>query len=53
MNRLRNEEAIQDINSALWQEAMKSEMDSMYTNQVWAPVDASEGVKPIVWKWVF
>ena len=47
------EEAIQDIDSALWQEAMKSEMDSMYTNQVWTLVDAPEGVKPIGCKWIF
>ena len=47
------EEAIQDIDSSLWQEAMKSEMDSMYTNQVWTLVDAPEGVKPIGCKWVF
>ena len=47
------EEATQDIDSALWQEAMKSEMDSMYTNQVWTLVDAPEGVKPIGCKWIF
>ena len=32
---------------------MKSEMDSMYTNQVWTLVDAPEGVKPIGCKWIF
>ena len=32
---------------------MKSEMDSMYTNQVWTLVDAPEGVKPIGGKWIF
>ena len=47
------EEAIQDIDSALWQEAMKSEMDSMYANQVWTLVDAPEGVKPIGCRWIF
>ena len=47
------EEAIQNINSALWQEAMKSEMDSTYTNQVWTLVYAPEGVKPIGCKWIF
>ena len=45
--------AIQGIHSALWQDAMKSEMDSMYTNQVWTLVDAPQGVKPIGGKWVF
>ena len=47
------EEAIQDIDSALWREAMKFEMDSMYTNQVWTLVDAPEGVKLIRCNWVF
>ena len=32
---------------------MKSEMDSMYQNQVWTLVDIPEGVKPIRCKWVF
>src|SRR5262249_24233818 len=37
-------EAISDIDSIKWLEAMKSEMDSMYTNQVWTLVDAPEGI---------
>ncbi|KAL8115939.1 hypothetical protein AgCh_022437 [Apium graveolens] len=32
---------------------MKSEIDSMYENQVWTLVDPPEGVKPIGCKWVF
>ena len=32
---------------------MNSEMESMYTNQVWDLVVAPEGVKPIGYKWVF
>ncbi|PKI44228.1 hypothetical protein CRG98_035386 [Punica granatum] len=36
-----------------WLEAMRSKMDSMYTNQVWTLVDPPEGVKPIGCKWVF
>ena len=36
-----------------WQDAMKSEMDSMYTNKVWTLVDAPEGVNPIGCKWVY
>ena len=32
---------------------MKSEMDSMYTNQVWTLVDPPEGIKPIGHKWIF
>ena len=31
---------------------MKSEMDSMYTNQVWTLVDPSKGIKPIRCKWI-
>ena len=36
-----------------WLIAMKSEMDSMYTNQVWTLVDPPEGIKPIGCKWIF
>ena len=36
-----------------WLEAMKSEMDSMYQNQVWSLVDAPKGIKPVGCKWVF
>ena len=32
---------------------MESEMDSMYTNQVWTLVDKPEGIKPIGCKWVY
>ncbi|CAL2230271.1 unnamed protein product [Prunus armeniaca] len=32
---------------------MKSEMDSMYANQVWTLVDPPEGIVPIGNKWVF
>ncbi|CAL2230130.1 unnamed protein product [Prunus armeniaca] len=45
--------AMLDIDSKKWQEAMKSEMDSMYANQVWPLVDAPEGIVPIGNKWVF
>ena len=36
-----------------WVEAMKSKIDSMYSNQVWTFVDAPEGVTPIRYKWVY
>ena len=39
--------------SELWLKAMKSEMDSMYDNQVWNLVDPPEGIKPIWCKQVF
>ncbi|KAM1027850.1 hypothetical protein ACFX2A_041559 [Malus domestica] len=32
---------------------MKSEMDSMYQNQVWTLVDPPEGIEPVGNKWVF
>ena len=47
------QEAINSPDSEKWHEAMKSEMDSMFTNQVWTLVDPPEGVKPIGCKWVF
>ncbi|KAM1650528.1 hypothetical protein EV1_003146 [Malus domestica] len=46
-------EAMFDIDSKRWQEAMKSEMDSMYQNQVWTLVDPPEGIVPVGNKWVF
>ena len=46
-------EAIMRRDSDKWLETMKSEMDSMYSNQVWTLVDALEGVNPIGCKWVF
>ena len=32
---------------------MKTEMDSMYSNQVWFLVDPPDGVKPISCKWIY
>ena len=36
-----------------WLQAMESEIDSMYVNQVWNLVDAPEGVNPIGCKWIY
>jgi hypothetical protein len=47
------EEAIQDKDASLWQKAMDSEMESMYSNQVWELVEPPKGVKPIGCKWVY
>ena len=47
------QDAMNTPESKRWLEAMKSEMESMYTNQVWTLVDPPEGVKPIGCKWVF
>ncbi|KAM2605233.1 hypothetical protein TB2_034053 [Malus domestica] len=46
-------EAMFDIDLKRWQEAMKSEMDSMYQNQVWTLVDPPEGIVRVGNKWVF
>ncbi|KAL0411115.1 UNVERIFIED_CONTAM: Retrovirus-related Pol polyprotein from transposon RE2 [Sesamum latifolium] len=46
-------EAISDIDSDKWLEAMKSEMDSMGSNQVWTLVDPPKGVRPVGCKWVY
>ncbi|KAL0439307.1 UNVERIFIED_CONTAM: Retrovirus-related Pol polyprotein from transposon TNT 1-94 [Sesamum latifolium] len=42
-----NGEAMSDIDSDKWLEAMKSEMDSMDSNQVWTLVDLPKGVRPV------
>ncbi|KAJ8756303.1 hypothetical protein K2173_025115 [Erythroxylum novogranatense] len=47
------EEVLKSSESDKWLQAMKSEMDSMYENQVWTLVEAPEGIKPIGYKWVF
>ena len=39
--------------SEKWLIAMKSEIDSMYENQIWTLVDPPEGIKFIRCKWVF
>ena len=44
------EEAISDIHSNKWLEAIRFEMDAMHVNQVWSLVDPLEKVKPIVSK---
>jgi len=40
------EEAMSNIDSRKWLDAIKFEMDSMYTNQIWNLVDPPEGIKP-------
>ena len=46
-------EAIQDKNATLWQRVMNTEMESMYSNQVWTLVDPAVGVKPIGCRWIY
>ena len=47
------QEAMSSPNSEKWLEAMKSEMQFMYDNQVWTLIDPPEGLKTIGCKWVF
>ncbi|KAL0394665.1 UNVERIFIED_CONTAM: hypothetical protein Slati_4432700 [Sesamum latifolium] len=42
-----------DIDSEKWLEAIKSEMDSIGSNQVWTLVDPSKGIRPVGCKWVY
>ena len=46
-------EAVMSRDSDKWLQAMESEIDSMYVNQVWNLVDAPEGVNPIGCKWIY
>ena len=47
------QEAMMGPDSEKWLLAMKSEMQSMYDNQVWTLIDPPDGVKTIGSKWVF
>ena len=44
---------MENPNSEKWLEAMKSEMQSMYDNQVWTLINPTDGLKTIGCKWVF
>ena len=47
------EEAMKDIDAHHWVKAMKSELDSMYSNQVWDLVKMPNDIKPVSCKWVY
>ena len=47
------EEAMMSPDSGKWQEAMKSEMESMSENQVWTLVDLPDSRKAVECKWIF
>ncbi|KAK1603400.1 hypothetical protein QYE76_059183, partial [Lolium multiflorum] len=47
------EEAMMSPDSNKWQEAMKSEMGSMYDNKVWTLVDLLDSRKAVENKWIF
>ncbi|KAL2237431.1 UNVERIFIED_CONTAM: Retrovirus-related Pol polyprotein from transposon TNT 1-94 [Sesamum indicum] len=46
-------EAMLDIDSGKWVEAMKSEMDSISLNKLWMLVCPPKGVKPVRCKWIY
>ena len=45
--------SMDDIDAHHWVQAMKSELDSMYSNQVWDLLKAPSGIKPVGCKWVY
>ncbi|GKE05819.1 retrotransposon protein, putative, ty1-copia subclass [Tanacetum coccineum] len=45
--------AIESPEAAKWKEAMKSEIQSMYDNQVWNLIDTTHGLKTVGCKWIF
>ena len=47
------EEAMMSPDSNKWLEAMKSEMESMYENQVWNLVELPHDRKAVENKWIF
>ncbi|GJS70549.1 retrotransposon protein, putative, ty1-copia subclass [Tanacetum coccineum] len=46
-------EAMTSHKAAKWKEAIKSEIQSMYDNQVWNLVDTTPGLKMVGCKWIF
>ncbi|GKA60188.1 retrotransposon protein, putative, ty1-copia subclass [Tanacetum coccineum] len=46
-------EAMANPEAAKWKEAIKSEIQSMYDNQVWNLVDTTPGLKTVGCKWIF
>ena len=46
-------EEMEGVDRDSWQKAMESEIQSIYTNQVWNLVDPPEGIKPIGCEWVY
>nr|XP_016473360.1 PREDICTED: uncharacterized mitochondrial protein AtMg00820-like [Nicotiana tabacum] len=44
--------ALQDLDAEKWVVAIKSEIESMCSNQVWDLVELPTGVKPVGWRWI-
>ena len=47
------DDVISDIDSEKGLDAIKSEINSMHSNQVWTLVDPPEGIVPIGCKWIY
>ena len=47
------DETMPNIDSEKWLKIMKSEIDSMHSNQVWTLVDPSEKIISIGCKWIY
>ena len=47
------EEAMNDIDAHHWVQAMKSKLDSMYSNQVLGLVKVPNGIKSVDCKWIY
>ena len=47
------EETMNDIDAHHWVKAMKSELDSIYSNQVWDLVKVPNGIKPVGCQWIY
>ena len=47
------EEAMMNLDSMKWLDAMKSEMGSMYENKVWTSIDLPDDRRAIENKWIF
>ncbi|KAL2242911.1 UNVERIFIED_CONTAM: hypothetical protein Sindi_0409100 [Sesamum indicum] len=52
-NQLDNDSRASNIDLKKWLEAMRSEMDSMYSNKVWTMVNTPKGVRPVECKLVY
>jgi hypothetical protein len=47
------QEALNSVDSSMWKETIKSELDSLVMNHTWDLVDLPMGNKPIGCKWIF
>ena len=47
------EKAMADVDSTHWVKAMKAELESMDSNQVWDLVESPANIKRISYKWIY